>query len=1065
MKKNSDIIDKYVNHGTDEQMEISGYTRSKLYTATTWIFIVLTVGFLRLIFYWKPEWMLKCTHKACDLDRASKVLLQDKYLQWFVETISVLSNYKKEASYATLMEIENDEQQADDSNDGPVRFFVNKRLKYTWNYEKRFFEKLKGIEETASLDYFHTCRGYSREEQLNKQKLYGINSISIHLTPIYVLFFREVLSPFYIFQIFSCTLWYYDDYYYYASCIIALSGISIVYSLYSIRHNERALRDIIDKSSTVLVFRRNPTEPGKYHEEEIASEDLVPGDIIAVKNMSIMQCDAVLINGNVIVNESMLTGESVPVTKIALTSSRVSVSAANANDTGVPLNENKINIKEHSKHILFGGTQVIQTRYYENEKVKAIVLRTGFSTTKGELVRAILHPKPADYRFNNDTYKYIGALAIIAAFGMVYSIIVKVLKKNPAEDIIKRSLDIVTIAVPPALPGALTAGLIYAQNRMRKQKIYCISPRTINICGTLNTFVFDKTGTLTEDGLDLKCVIAATKRGDDDTVKYFDDKVTNVKEFDERSEFLEAMATCHSITRIHGELAGDPLDCKMFEFTKWDLVEPSTEESKIFNMLVPTVVHPKNTKTKIINYQESPYQVGIVRQFPFSSSLQRMSVIVRVLDKEFFELHCKGSPEKIAEMSRPDSLPKDFQQVLTSYTKEGYRVIAVASKRLDMNYVKIQRIEREKVECDLEFLGLIIMENRLKPQTTPVVKRLKAANIRQIMCTGDNILTALSVARDCDMIGEDERVIVVEANPGELPKFSYAEIVKQKVKEIEIDPKSKVLTEHFNENSHFHFAVSGKSFGVIREEHKDLLEKLAVRGTVFGRMSPDQKQQLIETLQDLGYFVGMCGDGANDCGALKAANAGISLSNTEASVASPFTSKNANIECVPTLIREGRAALVTSFGVVKFIVMYSVTQFVSVVILYSMNAGLTDFEFLYIDLVLATLIAFFFSRTEAFPDLYKKPPCSKLIGWRPIGSLIGHMLIIIAVQVFTFFYVRMQPWFEAYEDSDNKEEKNFASYENTAIFCVSMFQYITEAIIFSKGAPFRRSIFSNRLHY
>ena len=78
----------------------------------------------------------------------------------------------------------------------------------------------------------------------------------------------------------------------------------------------------------------------------------------------------------------------------------------------------------------------------------------------------------------------------------------------------------------------------------------------------------------------------------------------------------------------------------------------------------------------------------------------------------------------------------------------------------------------------------------------------------------------------------------------------------------------------------------------------------------------------------------MCGDGANDCGALKAANAGISLSEAEASVASPFTSKTQNISCVPTVISEGRCALITSFGIVKFIVMYSITQFASVLILY-----------------------------------------------------------------------------------------------------------------------------------
>lgn len=110
---------------------------------------------------------------------------------------------------------------------------------------------------------------------------------------------------------------------------------------------------------------------------------------------------------------------------------------------------------------------------------------------------------------------------------------------------------------------------------------------------------------------------------------------------------------------------------------------------------------------------------------------------------------------------------------------------------------------------------------------------------------------------------------------------------------------------------------------------------------------------------------------------------------------------------------------------------------------------------------MASHLFFLVSRTEAFPELYKKAPLNKLIAWRPIVSLLGHMIIILGIQLFTFFYVKWQPWFEAYEDSDNKREKNFASYENTAVFTVSCFQYITEAVIFSKGAPYRRSIFSN----
>ena len=93
---------------------------------------------------------------------------------------------------------------------------------------------------------------------------------------------------------------------------------------------------------------------------------------------------------------------------------------------------------------------------------------------------------------------------------------------------------------------------------------------------------------------------------------------------------------------------------------------------------------------------------------------------------------------------------------------------------------------------------------------------------------------------------------------------------------------------------------------------------MLVKAQIFARMSPDEKNEVVERLQGLGYSVLMCGDGANDCAALKAADVGISLSEAEASVAAPFTASTPDIGCVIEVIKEGRAALVTSFSCFKY---------------------------------------------------------------------------------------------------------------------------------------------------
>ena len=125
-------------------------------------------------------------------------------------------------------------------------------------------------------------------------------------------------------------------------------------------------------------------------------------------------------------------------------------------------------------------------------------------------------------------------------------------------------------------------------------------------------------------------------------------------------------------------------------------------------------------------------------------------------------------------------------------------------------------------------------------------------------------------------------------------------------------------------------------------------------------MSPDDKAYLVELLQtNLDTQVGMCGDGANDCSALKQADAGLSLSEAEASIAAPFTSKVQDISSVITLLREGRAALTTTFQAFKFIELYSMIQYISVSLLYLEGSNLYDNQFLYIDLCVLVPLCIF----------------------------------------------------------------------------------------------------------
>ncbi|KAK9302311.1 hypothetical protein QLX08_005724 [Tetragonisca angustula] len=1044
-----------IHTGQDEDMCVYGFEKSRLKSILTYVSYILTIGWVRLFFHWYPQLHLYATHNKCSLSCATKLLITDnyqgKYKSYFVEDVKTIS--AKNISIQNLLKDlgNNDKQLAEkirykklmiNLENGTqcqiyeYKAFWCKKQCYIWDVTQNTFSRLVGLDKyTLCSDLnLNKNHGLSKEEQCLRRIVYGSNEIIVPVQSIGVLLLLEVLNPFYIFQVFTLCVWFAEGYLYYTVAIVCMSLFGIISSIIQTRKNQINLRGTVASTETVRVYRNSKVA------ENIPSNDLVPGDVIELpKHQATIVCDAVLLTGQCILNESMLTGESVPVTKTPLPSHHVLYDS-----------------KDCSHHTMYSGTTIIQTRSYNGRPVLARVIRTGFRTSKGSLVAAILYPPPADFKFDQDSYKFIGILAVIATCGFIYTIVTKASRGITAGDIAIKALDIITIVIPPALPAAMTVGKLYAQVRLKRAQIYCINNRVINVSGSINCVCFDKTGTLTEDGLDMWGIVPCTNG-------ILGEAERTISKLNDHPLF-EGMLVCHSLTLIDSALCGDPLDVKMFESTGWILEEFNNKHSDKYDLIASTIMKPPKNNNFTQNMNKIS-EIGIVQQYQFSSSLQRMSVIIRVLGSDTFKAYTKGSPEMIFSLSKPETIPKDIMICLKHYTEQGYRVIAMGRTELPENTKKITKLPRDAVEQNLEFLGLIIMENRLKSPTIPVIKELKTADIHVLMITGDNIQTAVSVAKECGILSPQEYVIdvtvVMEENKLQPEIYFNAQEMSPKLslnnRKLNI-PNLKDIERNID-NTNYRFALTGQSWQLLREYYPDIVAKICVRGAIFARMTSDQKQQLVLELMQLGYYVAMCGDGANDCGALRAAHAGISLSEAESSVASPFTSKVPDITCVPKVIREGRAALVTSFGIFKFMVTYSLTEFLSVIILYSIDSNLTDLEFLFIDICLIVNFASFFGKTQAYEkQLVKKPPMTSLLSFTSIFSLSVHMLIMTIFQAVAYHTVRTFPWFTPFIYND---ENSYMCYENYSVYCVSMFQYITMAIIFSRGKPYRKAIYTN----
>lgn len=1048
------MLGKVYIHSNDA----SAPEEAEYYTEQSYVWLLRILGYTGLgwlVWSWTSErWRFKIWYRPCTFSEATVVRVDGK------EVVDFLSVRRTGDRWGH-------------SGQGYVQdqvswCFIHLHRGYILNHINGVFERLD-----FDLPHSEVCaqEGLTDSQVSDRRKVYGEAYVSIPTRSVAALLIEEVFHPFLVFQILSMWIWYLDEYVIYAVCIAVVTVTSIILEVYNTRSNAKDIAELAeqDSSAVVRVFRNGVWV-------ELSSREVVCGDLIEVaSDWKVPAFDFMLTTGTAIVDEALLTGEAVPVSKSALQQSKADTDG----------------------FTVFAGTKVLQTR----GRVLGVVMRTGFSTTQGNLMRMLLLPQETRFTFYEDSLRFVGVLVIVATIGTCYTVWLSISFGWDVWETLLRSVDTLSCTVPPALPAAMSLGVVSSMDRIKRKRIRCIRPNSINAAGQIKTMVFDKTGTLTLEDVDIVGFVPAVNQ-------------TLVPTSDAQSlpkHYFHTMAACHTIASVHGNLRGDPIDLKMFGLTGWELKDEqmvSDQQPQDGSVLV-TVRPPGHDVAKYIEdfrkqssgirtapvngsdqptdtdgessdglgEVELPLELGIIRNFEFSSALQRQSVIARRPGSSNAFAFVKGSCEKVSELCLPETLPPNLTKVLADYSSQGVRVLALAYKEIHgLHNPQAMRLSRHAVESNLHFAGLILLENKLKPDTPEAMQLLTDAKVRCIMATGDNALTALSVARDCNMAGD--KVVL-----GDMSKNGYEvewSLIDDGFASTDFDQVCKHAGIRPN---HASIMVTGAAFRRLREScpctealvNKPLIssdnkcfERLLMQGVVYARMSPDDKAALVSALQDLPHkpLVGMAGDGANDIAALKIADVGISLSDAEASVAAPFSSMDKSIRSVVDVLLEGRESLLNSYAAFKFVSLTAMVQFCTLTILYTIRSNFTDTQYVYLDCFTIMPLSIFMFWTETPTKLSTRLPTDSLIGGPMIASLVGQIAIQMLFQAGLSATLYSFPDYVAMEESDEvPKNEDLVCHLNTALFIFALVQQTCLSVVFGLTPPYWRNMKTNLIFY
>ena len=800
--------------------------------------------------------------------------------------------------------------------------------------------------------------GLAQQEALNRLSTYGPNELTLREgeSPL-LLFLRQFNSPLVYVLILAAFVSILADHSLDALVIAIILVINAIIGFVQEWKAEKTIESVRQLIEARSIVVRNGEEL------DIPSSEIVPGDILLLRAGEKVPADGrVLFERNLHVDESLLTGESIPIKKDV-----------------VCLMENP--------HYYEKSNQVFAGSYVTEGRARILVEKTGDTTVLGEINREL-----SDVEKEESTVavrlRRLSVFFLIAALAFVgLNYILGVYRGIETTELLLFSLSALVSAIPEGLVAIVTVVLSVGVYRLSKKNVIVRNLSVIETLGVVNVICSDKTGTLTKNQMMVRRILTANNMFEasgsgfnpetggifiqgcgpegclrslgveieTDETKQVPIRGDDLTEYPDLEMLLISMALCNDSEVYSVCLTeDDPIRKCTGEDRIWR-IKGSPTEAALLVALEKAQLHKYVLDEAWPRVSEIPFTSK--RKYMATSHIPHQQIETPVGTSGNGLLIVKGAPEIVESFL---GKPSGNEHFVGEFASQGLRVLAFAVKEIPLDSPQI----REEDLVDMTYLGICGINDPPREGVRDYILKSKRAGIDVLMITGDNAFTAEAIGREVGIFDEDLG----------------------------------------------HTTLTGDDIDNMNEE--ELEEALSEGAKVLSRTSPIHKLRVVKALQNQALLVSMTGDGVNDSPALRQANVGIAMGITGTDIAkeaADIVLQDERFEAVVDGIEEGRHILNSLRRVVLFLTATNLAEsfaILGILLLFQNPVLLLPLQILWINLVTDGMLDVALSLEPKEEGLLNKGPGSlgdRILSRDTLGRAFLYGIVMAGFVVFVYF--------------------------------------------------------------